>query len=80
MACLMVRVSHLVMHASSFVRYPCKGHEMGCLLLLLKHNTGGDKRYEKGGDGDHGEVSLVEMPKLFEVTHIFCGAATFDKV
>ncbi len=34
-------------HASGYIRCPCKGHEIGCLwLLLLKPNIGGDKQYE----------------------------------
>ncbi len=34
-------------HASGYMRSPCKGHEMGCLqLLLLKASTEGEKRYE----------------------------------
>ncbi len=34
-------------HASGYMRRPCEGHEMGCLLLLLlKPNTGSEKRYE----------------------------------
>ena len=36
-----------VMHNIGYVRCSCEGHGMGCLwLLLLKSNTGGDKRYE----------------------------------
>ena len=34
-------------HASGYMRRPCKGHGMDCLLLLLpKLSTGGDWRYE----------------------------------
>ncbi len=33
-------------HAGGYMRRPCKGHEMGCLwLLLLKPNIGRDKWY-----------------------------------
>ena len=41
-----VEVLHPIMHASSYGRWPCKGHGVDCLwfLLLLKPKTGGDKR------------------------------------
>ena len=49
MACMglieLVEVLHPVMHASGYVICPWKGHGVDCLwLLLLKPNTGGDKR------------------------------------
>ena len=39
-----VEVLHPVMHASSYMRWPCKGHRLGSSLLFLrsKPNTRGD--------------------------------------
>ena len=42
-----VDVLYPVMNVSGYVEWPCKGHEVVCLrLLLLKPNTEGNKRYE----------------------------------
>ncbi len=89
-----VEILHPVRHASGYVRCPCKRHGVGCLwLLLLKPNTGGDKRYENHRhkcaisnfgdikDGECNGAGFIELSTIFAMQDdFFFETAPSDRV